>query len=162
MPRTYANPPAFALNLARRYVAAIDTPRGVIRAELFAKDAPKTVNHFVFLAREGFYDGLTFHNVIPDFVVQAGCPLGTGAGGCGYTIPDEIGPGKPKHLAGTLFMSGAVPNANGSVFSVAHADAPWLDGRHTTFGKVADADSMRTVFLIRRGDVIRSIRIDEA
>jgi peptidyl-prolyl cis-trans isomerase B (cyclophilin B) len=161
MPRTYSNPPAFALNPARRYFATIDTPRSVIHAELFAKDAPKTVNHFVFLAREGFYDGLTFHNVIPDFVVQGGCPLGTGAGGCGYTIPDEIGPAKPRHVAGTLFMSSATPNANGSVFSIAHADAPWLDGRHTTFGKVSDAESMRTVFLIQRGDAIRSITIEE-
>jgi cyclophilin family peptidyl-prolyl cis-trans isomerase len=161
MPHHYANPPAFALNPARRYLAIIETSRGVIRAELFAKDAPRTVNHFVFLAREGFYDGLTFHNVIPDFVVQAGCPNGDGRGGCGYTIPDEIGPGKPKHLAGTLFMSGAVPNANGPVFSIAHADASWLDGRHTTFGKVSDAESMRVVFLVRKGDLIRSIKIEE-
>ena len=111
------------------------TSRGAIELELFDADAPKTVENFRSLAADGFYDGLIFHRVIPDFMIQGGCPQGTGTGGPGYTFEDEIN--DHKIVRGTLAMANAGPNTNGSQFFVVTADAtPWLDGRHTAFGRV--------------------------
>src|ERR1700724_3944356 len=115
--------------------ATMNTSEGTIVIELFDAAAPKTVENFVKLARDGFYDGLIFHRVIKDFMVQGGCPLGTGTGGPGYTFEDEINP--HKIVRGALAMANAGPNTNGSQFFIVTADAcPWLAGKHTVFGQV--------------------------
>src|ERR1700726_2073709 len=117
--------------------ATMQTTNGPIVLELFEEDAPKTVANFRKLAADGFYDGLTFHRVINDFMIQGGCPLGTGTGGPGYTFEDEINP--HKVVKGALAMANAGPNTNGSQFFIVTADAcPWLDGKHTVFGQVSE------------------------
>jgi cyclophilin family peptidyl-prolyl cis-trans isomerase len=115
--------------------ATIETNHGTIELELFSDDAPETVANFAKLANEGYYDGLVFHRVIPDFMIQGGCPQGTGTGGPGYTFADEIN--HHKIVRGTLAMANAGPNTNGSQFFIVTAEAtPWLDGKHTAFGQV--------------------------
>jgi len=117
--------------------ATLHTTHGTIAIELFDEDAPKTVANFKRLAADGFYDGIIFHRVIPDFMIQGGCPQGTGTGGPGYTFEDEFN--KHKIVRGTLAMANAGPNTNGSQFFLVTAKAtPWLDGKHTAFGKVVD------------------------
>jgi cyclophilin family peptidyl-prolyl cis-trans isomerase len=117
--------------------AVMQTTEGSITLELFDKDAPKTVENFRRLASEGFYDGLGFHRVIKDFMIQGGCPQGTGTGGPGYTFEDEIN--SRKVVRGALAMANSGPNTNGSQFFIVTADAcPWLDGKHTVFGRVSD------------------------
>ncbi len=117
--------------------ATIHTSEGTIAFELFDEDAPKTVENFRKLASDGFYDGLTFHRVIKDFMIQGGCPQGTGTGGPGYTFEDEIN--AHKIVRGALAMANAGPNTNGSQFFIVTADAcPWLDGKHTVFGQVSE------------------------
>ena len=117
------------------YTAVIDTSAGEIRVELWPEAAPQTVGNFVGLARQGFYDDTVFHRVIPDFMIQGGCPKGTGTGGPGYAFPDEIN--ERKLVKGTLAMANAGPNTNGSQFFIVTAEAtPWLDGAHTGFGSV--------------------------
>jgi cyclophilin family peptidyl-prolyl cis-trans isomerase len=117
--------------------ATIETNHGTIELELFTDDAPETVANFTKLAGEGFYDGLVFHRVIPDFMIQGGCPQGTGTGGPGYQFEDEINPNKV--VRGALAMANAGPNTNGSQFFIVTADAtPWLDGKHTVFGEVTE------------------------
>ena len=119
------------------YTAVIDTSAGEIRVELWPAAAPQTMGNFVGLARQGFYDDTVFHRVIPDFMVQGGCPKGTGTGGPGYDFPDEIN--ERKLVKGTLAMANAGPNTNGSQFFIITAEAtPWLDGAHTGFGSVVD------------------------
>ncbi len=116
--------------------ATLHTNHGPVRVELFADDAPKTVENFERLARDGFYDGLAFHRVIPDFMIQGGCPRGDGTGGPGYTFEDEIN--EHKVVRGALAMANAGPDTNGSQFFIVTTDAaPWLDGKHTVFGAVA-------------------------
>jgi peptidyl-prolyl cis-trans isomerase B (cyclophilin B) len=116
--------------------ATLHTNQGAIELDLFDEDAPKAVDNFRSLAREGFYDGLTFHRVIPDFMIQGGCPEGTGRGGPGYTFEDEIN--QHRVARGALAMANAGPNTNGSqFFIVTTEEAPWLDGKHTVFGRVA-------------------------
>ena len=161
MPKTYASAPAMSIDQNKTYTATIDTSRGVITVDLFPKDAPKTVNNFVFLARDGFYDNLKFHRVIPDFMVQGGDPEGTGRGGPGYKFGDEVGPGKPRHKAGSLSMANAGPNTNGSQFFITHIATDWLDGKHTVFGQVRDQQSQSVVNAIKQGDAIKSIKIEE-
>jgi peptidyl-prolyl cis-trans isomerase B (cyclophilin B) len=118
-----------------RYTAVMETSAGEIRLELWAEEAPQTVGNFVGLARQGFYDGTIFHRVIRDFMIQGGCPKGTGTGGPGYDFPDEINP--RKLVRGTLAMANAGPNTNGSQFFIVTTQAaPWLDGKHTVFGRV--------------------------
>jgi cyclophilin family peptidyl-prolyl cis-trans isomerase len=117
--------------------AVMKTTEGDITLQLFDEDAPKTVSNFKQLAGQGFYDGLIFHRVIPDFMIQGGCPQGTGTGGPGYTFEDEIN--EHKVVRGALAMANAGPNTNGSqFFIVTTAEAPWLDGKHTVFGEVTD------------------------
>jgi cyclophilin family peptidyl-prolyl cis-trans isomerase len=117
--------------------ATIETNHGTIAVELFPEDAPKTVDNFVKLARDGFYDGVIFHRVIPDFMIQGGDPTGTGSGGPGYSFEDEFN--QQKVVRGALAMANAGPNTNGSQFFIVTADAcPWLDGKHTVFGRVTD------------------------
>jgi cyclophilin family peptidyl-prolyl cis-trans isomerase len=117
--------------------ATLETTAGPVTVELFDEDAPKTVENFRKLAADGFYDSLTFHRVIPDFMVQGGCPQGTGTGGPGYTFEDEIN--EHKIVRGALAMANAGPDTNGSQFFIVTAEsAPWLDGKHTVFGRVTD------------------------
>jgi cyclophilin family peptidyl-prolyl cis-trans isomerase len=121
--------------------ATMHTSEGAIGLELFADDAPKTVDNFTKLAGEGFYDGLVFHRVIPDFMIQGGCPLGTGTGGPGYTFEDEIN--DHKVVRGALAMANSGPNTNGSQFFIVTTDAaPWLDGKHTVFGQVTSGQDV--------------------
>jgi peptidyl-prolyl cis-trans isomerase B (cyclophilin B) len=139
--------------------AVITTPRGVIRARLTPDQTPMTVANFVNLAKRGYYDGLSFHRVIPDFMVQGGCPEGSGRGGPGYRFGDEI-VSSLHHDRGVLSMANAGPATNGSQFFITHIATPWLDGKHTVFGKVEGAGDQAVVDAIRGGDAIESIRID--
>jgi cyclophilin family peptidyl-prolyl cis-trans isomerase len=122
------------IDVNKKYTATIETAKGEIVLELFAQDAPKTVNNFVKLARKGFYDGTTFHRVIPGFMAQGGDPTGSGSGGPGYKFEDEIN--SRKIATGTLAMANSGPNTNGSQFFITYAPTPWLDGKHTVFGVV--------------------------
>ncbi len=157
--KQYDAPPPMTIDLARQYTAVFDTAKGKIVCELFAKDASVTVNNFVFLAREGFYNGTEFHRVIPDFMIQGGDPTATGRGGPGYTFKDELGPDKPKHQRGSLSMANAGPNTNGSQFFITHKATPWLDGKHTVFGQVREGQNV--VDAIRQGDELKSVTIEE-
>jgi peptidyl-prolyl cis-trans isomerase B (cyclophilin B) len=142
-------------------VATIKTARGDIKLELFEKETPKTVANFEKLAAQGFYDGLAFHRVIPDFMIQGGCPKGDGTGGPGYKFGDEFHP-KLKHDGpGVLSMANAGPNTNGSQFFITHVPCPWLDGKHTVFGKVIDG-GQKVVDSVKQGDKIDSVKISEA
>ena len=136
--------------------AIMETNKGTINLDLFEQDAPKTVENFVKLSKDGFYDGLSFHRVIPNFMVQGGCPLGTGTGGPGYKIKDEINDN--KHEAGSLSMAHAGPNTGGSQFFICHEAQPHLDGIHTVFGKTEDMD---VVNKIKKGDEIVSVKIED-
>ncbi|MDJ1174570.1 peptidylprolyl isomerase [Roseofilum sp. BLCC_M91] len=136
--------------------AIMETEKGTINLELFDQDAPNTVKNFVELSQKGFYDGLTFHRVIDNFMIQGGCPLGTGTGGPGYKIKCEINDN--KHVAGTLSMAHAGRDTGGSQFFICHAPQPHLDGVHTTFGQTQDMD---VVNAIRKGDKIISVKIEE-
>ncbi len=153
MAKQYSTPPALTIDPSKQYTAIFKTERGDIRARLFADKAPITVNNFVFLAREGFYDGTSFHRVIPDFMVQGGDPTGSGRGGPGYRFDDEAGALRLKHDSpGMLSMANAGPNTNGSQFFITHVATPWLDGKHGVFGKVADAESLQVLMQIRERD----------
>ena len=137
MPKSYASAPQMAIDPNKSYTATFETSRGNIVVDLFPKDAPVTVNNFTFLARDKFYDGTKFHRVIPDFMIQGGCPEGTGTGGPGYTFEDEFN--DHKVARGALAMANAGPNTNGSqFFIVTTQSAPWLDGKHTVFGEVTE------------------------
>ncbi len=138
MGKQYDRPPALSVDPARRYVATISTDLGDIVLELYADKVPNTVNNFVFLAREGFYDGCTFHRVIKDFMVQGGDPTGTGRGGPGYKFADEFHPKLKHDGAGVLSMANAGPDTNGSQFFITHVATPHLDGRHAVFGRVIE------------------------
>ena len=138
--------------------ATFDTDRGPIQVELKPEQAPLTVANFVNLARRGFYDGLDFHRVIENFMIQGGDPEGTGRGGPGYRFADEVGPGKPKHKVGSLSMANAGPGTNGSQFFITHVATPWLDGKHTVFGKVVQG--MDAVDAVRQGDKIKSVKLE--
>ncbi|HEV3273174.1 MAG TPA: peptidylprolyl isomerase [Candidatus Methylacidiphilales bacterium] len=134
--------------------AIMETSKGVIHLELFDKDAPNTVKNFVTLAKKGFYDGLKFHRVIKNFMIQGGCPQGTGTGGPGYNIKCEINP--QKHTPGTLSMAHAGKDTGGSQFFITHVATPHLDGVHTVFGRTTD---MPVVNAIVQGDKITSVKI---
>ena len=162
MAKQYKSAPEMTIDPAKKYTAVLDTNRGKITVDFFTNDAPKTVNNFVFLAREGFYNGLKFHRVIPDFMIQGGDPQGTGSGGPGYKFGDEVGPGKPKHKVGSLSMANAGPNTNGSQFFITHIATDWLDGKHTVFGQVRDKAGQDVVNQVKQGDTITSITIEEA
>ena len=137
MANQYKSQPEMQLDLAKKYSAIIHTSKGDIQVELFAKQAPVTVNNFVFLAREGFYNGTTFHRVIKGFMVQGGDPTGTGSGGPGYKFRDEAGALALKHdKVGILSMANAGPNTNGSQFFITYTPTPHLNGKHGVFGQV--------------------------
>ena len=138
-------------------IATFDTDRGPIRVELAADKAPLTVANFVNLAQRGFYDGLNFHRVINDFMVQGGCPLGTGTGGPGDRFEDEARTGL-SHERGVLSMANAGPGTNGSQFFITHVPCPWLDGKHSVFGKVISG--LEVVDSVKQGDTIKSVKIE--
>ena len=149
-----------SIDTSKKYAATLDTTRGKIVVDLFAAEAPKTVNNFVFLARDGFYDGLTFHRVIDKFMIQGGDPEGSGRGGPGYKFEDETKGNPHKHKVGSLSMANAGPNTNGSQFFITHVVTDWLDGKHTVFGQVRSGQDV--VNAVKQGDEIRSITIEES
>jgi peptidyl-prolyl cis-trans isomerase B (cyclophilin B) len=161
MSKQYPQPPQMTIDVKKNYTATFDTSRGKIVCDLFAKDAPNTVNNFVFLAREQFYAGIKFHRVIPNFMVQCGDPTGTGSGSPGYKFADEVKNNPRKHKAGTLSMANAGPNTNGSQFFITHVATDWLDGKHTVFGQVKDKASQDVVNAIKQGDVLTGVTITE-
>ena len=149
------------MNEAVREVSAVmRTSKGDIKLRLFADKAPVTVANFVNLAKRGFYDGLTFHRVIPDFMIQGGCPHGTGTGGPGYRFEDECMTGLSHDAPGKLSMANAGPGTNGSQFFITHGKTPWLDGKHTVFGEVLDADDQAVVDAIAVDDILESIELE--
>ena len=162
MSKQYPQPPKMTIDPAKKYSATIETSKGGIVCDLFAKDAPMTVNNFVFLAKEKFYDGTKFHRVIGDFMVQGGDPTGTGRGDAGYKFADEVKGNPRKHQVGSLSMANAGPNTNGSQFFITHVVTEWLDGKHTVFGQVRDAKGQQIVNSIKQGDTITGVTITEA
>ncbi|QNH13783.1 peptidylprolyl isomerase [Xanthomonas sp. GW] len=138
-------------------IAHFDTARGPITIELYPDKAPLTVANFVNLAKRGFYDGLSFHRVIADFMIQGGCPEGSGRGGPGYRFEDETDNGV-RHERGVLSMANAGPSTNGSQFFITHTATPWLDGKHTVFGKVTQG--LDVVDSVAQGDAINKITIE--
>jgi len=135
-PKQWSKPPEMVIDPKKKYTAIISTEKGDLVLELFADKTPKTVNNFVFLAREGFYNGTIFHRVIADFMVQGGDPTGTGRGGPGYRFMDEFHPSLKHSKPGMLSMANAGPGTNGSQFFITHVPTPWLDGKHSVFGQV--------------------------
>ena len=146
----------------KKYTATFKTSRGEIVCDLFAADKPLTVNNFVFLAKDGFYDNGTFHRVIEDFMIQGGCPQGTGYGGPGYKFADEISGKTNKHKPGALSMANAGPNTNGSQFFITHknSNTSYLDPKHTVFGQVTKGQDV--VEAVQKGDKLVSLTITEA
>jgi peptidyl-prolyl cis-trans isomerase B (cyclophilin B) len=140
-------------------LAKINTNKGLIHINLYPQHAPVTVANFVNLANRGYYDGLNFHRVIDDFMIQGGCPLGTGTGGPGYNFEDECSAELRHDTPGKLSMANAGPGTNGSQFFITHVETPWLDGKHTVFGSVVSADDQKVVNAIENGDDIVSIKI---
>jgi len=131
-------PPAMEIDPKKKYTARMKTDVGTMVIELFADKTPKTVNNFVFLARQGYYDGIIFHRVIANFMAQGGDPTGTGSGGPGYKFGDEFHPSLKHDKQGILSMANAGPGTNGSQFFITHVPTPWLDGKHSIFGQVVD------------------------
>jgi cyclophilin family peptidyl-prolyl cis-trans isomerase len=167
--KQYSAPPPMRIDPQKKYVATFETARGDIVVELFADKAPHTVNNFVFLAREGFYDNTTFHRVIPDFMAQGGDPTGTGTGGPGYRFADEFHPSLRHDGPGTLSMANAGPGTNGSQFFITYVATPWLDNKHAVFGRVTQGMEVLRVIsprdpsrATRPGDTIKTIRIEES
>ena len=159
MRKQYDAAPQMVIDLSKKYSATLETSRGTILCDLFAVDAPLTVNNFVVLARDGFYDGTVFHRVISNFMIQGGDPTGTGTGGPGYRFRDETSGNPHKHGTGSLSMANAGPNTNGSQFFITHAPQPHLDGKHTVFGQVVQGQEV--VDAVRKGDVLTSVTINE-
>lgn len=164
----YSAPPTMVIDTSKQYFATIKTEKGDIVAELYADKVPNTVNNFVFLAREGFYDDTTFHRVIADFMAQAGDPTATGRGGPGYRFADEFDRGLKHDGPGVLSMANAGPGTNGSQFFITFVETPWLDGRHAVFGKVIEGLDVLLSISIRDpqtattpGDLIETITIQE-
>ena len=158
--KQYASYPAMVIDQAKSYTVTITTNRGVITLALDAASAPKTVNNFVFLAKDGFYDGIVFHRVIPDFMVQTGDPTGTGRGGPGYRFEDEFAGNQNTHNRGVISMANAGPGTNGSQFFITHVPCPWLNGKHTVFGKVTSG--LEIVDAIQQGDVMQTVTVTES
>jgi peptidyl-prolyl cis-trans isomerase B (cyclophilin B) len=154
---TYSAPPPMTIDTDKEYIATIETAKGNLVLELFAADVPVTVNNFVFLARDGYYDNTTFHRVIPDFMAQGGDPTGTGRGGPGYKFADEFT--KHTHVTGALSMANAGPNTNGSQFFITYAPQPHLNGHHSVFGQLKQG--MDVLKNIVNGDIIERITIEE-
>ncbi|MCY4021454.1 MAG: peptidylprolyl isomerase [Chloroflexi bacterium] len=173
MPKQYASPPAMVIDPKKTYRAKMETSKGTIVIDLFADRAPITVNNFVFLSRDGFYNGVIFHRVLEGFMAQGGDPTGSGRGGPGYRWDDEASALRIRHDApGTLSMANAGPNSNGSQFFITFAPTPHLDGRHAVFGRVNDEESLQVLSTLQRidpqrpnraivADKIKSVTIEE-
>jgi len=157
--KQWDRPPEMQIDPGKRYHIRMETGRGAIELELYPEHAPKTVNNFVFLAREGFYDGVTFHRVIADFVIQGGDPTGTGRGGPGYRFEDECRGNPLRHDSQVISMANAGPDTNGSQFFITHSPRPHLDGKHTVFGKVVSGQAV--VNAIRQGDCMERVTVSE-
>jgi peptidyl-prolyl cis-trans isomerase B (cyclophilin B) len=160
MPKQYPSAPKMEIDPAKQYTAIFNTSKGAIVCKLFAKEAPVTVNNFVFLAKDKFYDGTKFHRVIPDFMIQGGDPTATGSGGPGYRFADETKGNPHKHKIGSLSMANAGPNTNGSQFFITHIATDWLNGKHTVFGEVTSGQDV--VNAVKQGDTLTSVTIAEA
>ena len=152
MGKQWETPPAMSIDPGKAYQVKLETNRGDILLELYPEHAPKTVNNFIFLITEDFYNGVTFHRVIENFMIQGGDPTGTGRGGPGYRFEDELDGNPLKHETKVISMANAGPNTNGSQFFITHLPQPHLDGKHTVFGKVVQGEDI--VDAIRQGDVI--------
>ena len=155
----WESPPEMQIDVEKSYTATLETDRGAIQLELKPRDAPITVNNFVFLAREGFYDGLTFHRVIGDFMIQGGDPTGSGSGGPGYKFEDETKDNPLTHETGVISMANAGPNTNGSQFFITHSPQSHLNGRHTVFGTVTSGQDV--VDAVEQGEKIQKVEITE-
>ncbi len=151
--------PEMQIDATKDYTVSIKTNRGTIELTLQPQHAPQTVNNFVFLAKQGYYDGVSFHRVIADFMIQTGDPTGTGRGGPGYKFADECKGNPLKHDRGVISMANAGPNSNGSQFFITHVATPHLNGKHTVFGKVTNGIDI--VDAIEQGDVMESVTVGE-
>lgn len=160
MAKSWSKPPEMTIDPKKTYTAKIDTSKGTIELELYPQYAPKTVNNFAYLAKEGFYDGVTFHRVISNFMIQGGDPTGTGAGGPGYKFEDEFSGNPLKHEAKVISMANAGAGTNGSQFFITHSPQPHLNGKHTVFGKVTKGADV--VDAIRQGDKMTKVTVTEA
>lgn len=160
MAKQWNQPPEMTIDTKKTFIAKIETIRGTITIALAPEHAPKTVNNFVFLANEGYYDGVSFHRVIANFMIQGGDPTGTGRGGPGYRFEDECRGNPLKHDAKVLSMANAGPNTNGSQFFITHAPQPHLNGKHTVFGTVTEGEDV--VDKIRQGDKMLKVVIEES
>ena len=159
MSKQYAAVPPMTIDKTKKYVAEIVTAKGKMVLALDAEHAPRTVNNFIFLARDGYYDGVGFHRVIDNFMIQGGDPTGSGMGGPGYQFEDEFTNNPLRHVDHVISMANAGPNTNGSQFFITHASQPHLDGRHTVFGTLTDgADVLNS---IQQGDVMERVIITE-
>jgi len=157
--KQWKTPPEMQIDPEKTYLAKMETSKGLIELELYPEHAPKTVNNFVFLAREGYYDGIKFHRVINNFMIQGGDPTGTGAGGPGYKFEDEVQGNPLKHDSKVISMANAGPNTNGSQFFITHSPQAHLDGKHTVFGKVVKGADV--VDSISQGDEMVKVEISE-
>jgi len=157
--KQWDSPPEMKIDVNKNYQAVIETSKGTIELELSAQHAPQTVNNFVFLAREGFYDGVSFHRVISNFMIQGGDPTGTGSGGPGYRFADEFDGNPLKHEKGVISMANAGPNTNGSQFFITHDPQPHLNGNHTVFGKIIKGQEV--VDAIQQDDKMVKVEITE-
>ena len=153
------SPPEMQIDETKNYSVSITTNRGIIGLELYPQHAPQTVNNFVYLASQGFYDGVLFHRVIPNFMIQGGDPTGSGRGGPGYRFADEVNGNPLRHERCVISMANAGPNTNGSQFFITHLPTPHLDGKHTVFGKVVIGDDI--VDTIEQGDEIVSVTVSD-
>ena len=158
MAKEYSSPPEMIIDPNQVYNVKLETTQGDIFLELYPEHAPKTVNNFVFLIKESFYDGVSFHRVIDNFMIQGGDPTGTGMGGPGYRFEDELVGNPLKHASKVISMANAGPNTNGSQFFITHLPQPHLDGKHTVFGKVTQGEDI--VDAIRQGDVILKASVE--
>ena len=157
--KQWKSPPEMLIDPEKKYLVKMETTKGLIELELYPEYAPKTVNNFVFLVQEGYYDGIKFHRVINDFVIQGGDPTGTGAGGPGYKFEDEVQGNPLKHETNSISMANAGPNTNGSQFFITHSPQPHLDGKHTVFGKVVSGADV--VDSIHQGDEMVKVGVSE-
>src|SRR5918997_1983286 len=166
---SYSSPPEMTISPDKDYFATFRTEKGPIRIRLLADQAPETLKNFVFLAREGYFDGTTFHRVIKDFMAQGGDPTGTGTGGPGYRIRDELHPDLRHDRPGILSMANAGPNTGGSQFFITHVATPWLDDRHAVFGEVVEGMDVVNAIEERDpqrarepGETVERVEIEEA
>lgn len=157
--KQWKSPPEMQIDPSKTYKATIETHKGNIELALYPQHAPKTVNNFVFLAGEGYYDGVSFHRVISDFMIQGGDPTGTGRGGPGYKFEDEVKENPLTHETGVISMANAGPNTNGSQFFITYSPQPHLNGKHTVFGKVVKGQEV--VDAVRQGDKMERVKVSE-